>query len=229
MKCKFDTHIHTAETSSCASIDAESIVKLYHKSGFDGIVITDHYFKEYFDSLNSLSWTDKVNEFIKGYKVAAKQGEKLSFKVFLGMELRFSCCINDYLIYGISEDFLFKNPNLYELTIKDFKSLVFNENIMIYQAHPFRYDFRMNVANFPEEPKYLDGVEVLNGNSVHNSSNTKAFDFAVKHGLKMIAGSDFHTKNDLARAGIVFDKEIENYNEFMSLLKNNLFKIAGGQ
>ena len=229
MKYKFDTHIHTAETSSCAFIEAKSIVKLYHESGFDGIVITDHYLKEYFDSLGDLDWTDKINAFLKGYKLAETEANKINFKVFLGMELRFNSCINDYLIYGINEEFLFENPKLYELSIKDFKSLSLDKNILIYQAHPCRYDFRMNITNIPEKPEYLDGVEVLNGNSVHDSSNAKALDFAVRNNLRMIAGSDFHIRNDLARTGITFNKNIENYNEFMASLKNNLYEIVGGQ
>lgn len=229
MKYKFDPHIHTSETSSCAFIEAKSIVKQYHEKGFDGIVITDHYFKEYFDSFGDLDWNDKINAFLKGYRLAKTEGNKINFKVFLGMELRFNGCQNDFLIYGINEKFLFEHPQLYELSIKDFKSLTLDKNILIYQAHPCRYDFRMNISNFPEKPEHLYGMEVLNGNSVHDSSNAKAFDFATKNNLRMIAGSDFHIVNDLARTGITFDKKIENYTEFVASLKTNLYEIIGGQ
>ena len=83
---------------------------------------------------------------------------------------------------------------------------------MIYQAHPFR------VGIFPENPEYLDGIEVYNGNPRHDSRNEKAAEYAKYYNLKMLSGSDFHQTEDLARGGIVLSEAPKDSIEFTRLL-----------
>ena len=44
---KYDTHVHTSETSICGKVDAKTLVRLYKKAGYTGVVITDHYSREF--------------------------------------------------------------------------------------------------------------------------------------------------------------------------------------
>ena len=41
---KFELHCHTAENDKCALESAKDIVRLYKEAGYEGLVITDHYF-----------------------------------------------------------------------------------------------------------------------------------------------------------------------------------------
>ena len=41
---KYDLHIHTKECDKCAELSGGEIVRLYKDAGYDGIVVTDHYF-----------------------------------------------------------------------------------------------------------------------------------------------------------------------------------------
>ena len=151
---KLDTHVHTAETSNCGNVAAEELVHLYKGAGYDGIVITDHYYNWYFQSLQTDTWEDKINTFLLGYNNALKTGNQVDLTVLLGMEIRFTENPNDYLVYGIDESFLLKNPELYLYTIKEFKQLAEKNELLIYQAHPFR----PNLIPMPAE--MLDGYEV---------------------------------------------------------------------
>ena len=56
----------------------------------------------------------------------------------LGMEFRNYETDNDFLIVGLTEDFLYRHPNLYELPLA--KAIdVFHENgMLVIQAHPVR-------------------------------------------------------------------------------------------
>lgn len=211
----FDTHVHTSETSPCGKIDGAMVSRLYKNAGYHGIVITDHYYDGYFNSLKIRNWEDKVEYFLQGYRNAYKEGQKIGLNVLLGIEIRFTENFNDYLVYGIDEEFLVENPMLYKLGLREFKKLIKGTDALIYQAHPYR------LLISPANPQYLDGVEVFNGNPRHNSRNHRALKFANENNLKMISGSDFHQNQDLAIGGIILPENPETSIEFSGLLNDN--------
>ncbi len=213
---KIDTHVHTLETSLCARIEAAEIIRLYKEAGYQGVIITDHYYDLYFENLIGLSWDEKIDQFLRGYHHAMEEGSKQGLKVFLGMEIRFTENPSDYLVYGITEQFLRENKELYTLGLKEFKKRIDKENILIFQAHPFRK--HMIVA----APEDIHGVEVYNGNCRQNSNNELALTFAKEHSLLMSSGSDFHMPEDLARGGMIFEQEIITTTDFIDALRDNL-------
>ncbi|HHW47563.1 MAG TPA: PHP domain-containing protein [Clostridiaceae bacterium] len=212
---KYDTHVHTSEVSPCGKVNALELVKLYKAAGYDGLVVTDHYCDEYFYSLDGLSWEEKIDMYLSGYRTALAEGQRIGLEVILGIELRFSENENDYLVYGIDESFLKKYKELYKLGIKRFRKMTSGMDILIYQAHPFRSWIE------PVDPALLDGVEVFNGNPRQDNMNHKALSFAKKHNLKMISGSDFHRKEDLARGGIIIPRKVKTSAELVQLLRND--------
>lgn len=211
---KYDTHVHTDETSICGKVKAVEAVRLYKDSGYTGIVITDHYYKEYFDTLPEDKWEEKIDRYLEGYKNALGEGQKLDLVVLLGMEIRFNDCPNDYLIYGIDENFLKENSELYNLTLKEFRELTEKRGILIYQAHPFRKGLTRDGIEF------LDGIEVYNGNPRHDSHNDMAYSLALDKKLKMLSGSDFHQVQDLARGAIIVNELITNSPELVNYINN---------
>jgi predicted metal-dependent phosphoesterase TrpH len=213
---KYDTHVHTSESSGCGKIPAKKIVKLYKNENYSGLVITDHYAYSIFEDMGYKNWNQKIDLFLKGYYAAKELGEKHGLNILLGMELSFTESRNDYLVYGIDEKFLYSNRELYKIGLINFYKLIKdNENIAIFQAHPFRG--YCEVSN----PEFLDGVEVYNGNKRHDSNNEKALNFAKMNNLCMSSGSDFHQKEDLARGGVIFqDNPIKN-KTFVKMLKNS--------
>ena len=215
---KYDTHVHTSETSPCGWVSAAELVHLYKDAGFHGIAITDHYFDGFFEALGDMSWEEKVDNYLKGYKIALSEGKKIGLNVILGMEIRFGSNPNDYLVYGIDEEFLKENRELYNLDLSRFRDLIRNKPILMYQAHPFRPYI------VPADPELLDGVEVHNGNPRHNSHNEKALEFAKKYGLKELSGSDFHQYEDLARGGIIVTEPVNSSGDFVGILSEN--KVA---
>ncbi len=135
---RIDTHVHTAEVSPCGKIPAKEVVKLYKEKNYDAIIITDHYHEEYFDSLATDSWKEKVDSYLSGYRTAVECGKTAGLNILLGIELRFADHPNDFLVYGLDEDFLYNNPELYKLTPEEFTNLRKGRGIVMFQAHPFR-------------------------------------------------------------------------------------------
>ena len=216
---KYDMHVHTAETSHCGKVNAKVLIHMYKNAGYTGVVITDHFHKFFFQDYQKYTWEERMNYYLKGYRNALKEGKLNEVDVFLGMEIRFLDSPNDYLVYGVTEDFLLNNQNLHKHNLKSFKELIKKYNMLIYQAHPFRPEQN------PDTPHLLDGIEVYNGNPRHNSRNDMAYDFALEHNLKMISGSDFHQPEDLAKGGIIFCEKINNNNHLIEILKKDTIQL----
>ena len=219
---RMDMHVHTKNVSSCGKVGARDLVSMYKASGYDAVVITDHYYRGYFDGLGDLGWAAKIDRFLAGYREARDVGQKIGLAVLLGMELRFQDSDNDYLVYGVTEDFLKENPSLFTMGLERFHRFSRAQNILIYQAHPFRPG--MTAAN----PDWLDGAEVYNGNARHDSRDGLAYQFALRHRLAMVSGSDFHQPEDLGRGGLVLAAEVDSNAALVAVLKEQCqLKLLG--
>jgi len=216
---KIDTHVHTADVSPCGVVPARELVNMYKESGYDTVIITDHYGDYFFHNHEKLNWDDKIDKLLLGYYMAKEEAEKVGLFVLLGIEINFVWSTNDYLVYGLDEDFLKANKNLHRLELSKVRELIKQQGAVIYQAHPFRPGMS------EVEPGLLDGIEVYNGNLRHNSRNDLAYRYAKENGLKMLSGSDFHEVEDLARGGIITDKKITSIEEFIDLLTTEDYKL----
>ena len=209
---KYDLHVHTSSVSPCAHVAAEEVVKLYQQAGYQGVVITDHFCEQFFESLPASSWRDKVRQYLAGYLAAREAGEKLGVDVLHGIEIRLAGSANEYLVYGVTEEFLLAHPQLYNLQLAELYQLTKANGMLLYQAHPFRpYIERA-------DPKLLDGVEVFNGNPRHQSQNHLALAFADTHGLLKISGSDFHQVVDLGIGGVVLRDRAASSQDLVEIL-----------
>lgn len=195
----FEMHCHTCEVSGCASTPAEQSVRLLKENGYHGVVLTNHYLREYFSDARGSRFFQRLDQWIAGYEMAHEAGEKYGVKVFLGMELRFlNAGVNDYLVYGVTPAFLRSHPYLYEMTPENFHVIAQENGLFFAQAHPFR------APCTPEPAEHLDGIEVFNGHAGHDSRNEKAYTYAKRFGLPMLVGSDFHDPWQVATTGVLF-------------------------
>lgn len=212
-----EMHAHTRNTSRCAHVSAEDMINDYINAGYNGIVITDHLSPSTFAKFDgkAVSWKEKIDFFLRGYN-AALNAANGKIKVFLGMEIRFyfpeNANMNDYLVYGVTEKFLYDNVDIDHMRIAEFSELVHKKGMAIFQAHPFRTGMTIT------KPKYLDGIEVYNGCPRHNSYNDIANDWADANSLLKTSGSDYHEHEDTARGGLIFDRQIKDNNDLVRLL-----------
>ena len=219
MTYKTETHLHTAESSFCASIYALDMLHAYKEEGYSTIIITDHYLEHYFKHVSD-NWSERLDYLMNGYKEALKHAKELGINVLFGIELKLRQTSTDYLIYGITEEFLRNNLNLYKLSLEELIDICNKNNYLIVNTHPFRKGMEL----IPLE--YKVPIEIYNGNSLQmkNNRNHLAEGYALKHNLIGISGSDFHNFNDLANGGIVTNYEINSIEDFINCVKNNDFK-----
>ena len=217
---RYDLHIHTAECDLAAHVPAAEIVRMYKEAGYDGIVITDHYFSIFFDwfaeELSGASHRQIIDRWLRGYHAAREAGEQLGLTVLAGAEVRFDGTINDYLLYGITEDFFYSAPLLNRLKTPAELRALLPADVCMVQAHPFRVG--MTVA----DPAPLDGIEVYNGGT-EPPRNRLAYDYAASLGKIMTSGSDFHKPAALAKGGIMTETPILTPTDLVSVLRGGTY------
>ncbi len=221
---RFETHFHTEETSPCGRVPAAEGVKLYQEAGYQGVVVTDHYFREYFENmLPAVSWSEKIDIYLTGYTAAKEAAAALDLQVFLGMEIRFVENNNDYLVYGLDRDFLLAWPHLYEMSLASFLPFAKEHGLLLYQAHPFRNGMVIM------QPQLLYGMEVFNGHPRHAARNEIALEWAKTYDLHQLAGSDFHQLPDKATGGIDLTVKIDSYQDLLTALRTGNYQLYRGQ
>lgn len=218
---KYDPHNHTAETSKCGRIPAAKLVDTYHDMGYSGLVVTDHLHETYISLLYCCDdWDTCVDRFLDGYKRAKKRGDEIGFHVILGAELRFPENDNDYLIYGIDEEFLRANPYLYRMGAHKFFEK-FGDQLLIIHAHPYRDE---NEVVFHE---CVHGVELVNGNMEHRNYNRKTYELCKAHPeFYRICGSDTHRPKEENMAWVEFDAPVRNSFEFKAAVESGKIKLG---
>ena len=222
MMYKFELHAHTAECDKCAGLGGAELVKAYFEKGYNGMVITDHYFNHFFnwfaDELDGLDQNKIIERWLKGYYSALTEGKKIGFTVLPGAEVRIDGTINDYLVFGLEEKDFYSLPLLNRLDSIDEVINLLPDYACVVSAHPFRDG--MTVF----EPKNVFGIEVFNGGT-EPFRNEMAHIFAKHYGKAMTSGSDCHGIEVVGRGGIVTESPIKTPADLSFILKNGNYKI----
>ena len=187
---------------------------MHKEAGYQGIVFTDHFNQEYFNRLGDLNWEDMIDCYLEGFRCARRDADSLDMDVLWGLELRFTENDNDYLVYGLEEDVLKSLRFVHKTSIRSFMDqLKDTEDILVYQAHPFRDGCSL------VDPLIVDGLEIHNGNPRHDSRDALAAEIARENNLLVISGSDFHRPGDLDTGGIFLPERVSSIKEFVKQLK----------
>ena len=217
MKYKIEGHCHTKESSPCGQVYSEEILKAYQEKNYNGIIITDHFSYSVFG--DNEDWKTIVDKFLLGYKNAKKLENKYNIKIYLGMEIRFNDSYNDYLVYGINEEFLYNNEWLYMKSLQDLKNLTKNKYLII-QAHPFRW------SNTLADINLLDGIEIKNTNPNNECNNHLAYEVWLKTNLIPTCGCDFHSIDCISENEyMLFSNLPQNNTELVKMLIDGKYEI----
>ncbi len=219
---KTELHCHSSEVSNCATANAQFIVEKYLEAGYSTIVLTNHFSKYTFKNKrfdhSEDPWDKKVDYFINGYNVM-KEAADGRLNIILGMELRYYSDPNDYLVYGVTEEFLRAHPEMMDSKTKEFAPIIKENGMILIQAHPFRNGMMIT------KPEYLDGIEVFNGHIGQESRNDIANLWADKFGFMKTSGTDFHHEFHHPDGGIMTEKPITNTAELVETLKSGNYEL----
>ncbi len=221
---KYELHAHTHECDRAAHLGARELVHAYKEAGYDGMVITDHYIERFYtrwfpEEVQGLTHEQQVARWMKGFRTARDEGKKVGFTVLPGAEVRFDGYPNDYLLYGLQEEFFYTVPRLNEMkNIHELLAILPKEACVVH-AHPFRDDM---VVETPAEG--LFGMEVFNGGT-EQFRNGLARQFAAHYNLAMTSGSDIHDLTRLAKGGIMTEHRIQSPEDLVRVLRSGEYRL----
>ena len=219
MEYIYETHCHTSQGSACGRMTGEELARFYKDAGYDGVIVTDHFFNGNCAVDPSLPWKKKCELYCAGYRDARRVGDKIGLTVMFGIE--YSYFGTDLLIYGLDEEWLKAHPEIMDMYVKDFMRFVYENGGLIVHAHPFRQaSYIDTIRLFPYD---VDAVEVYNAGN-DPKADERANWYADSYGLVKVAGSDRHGVYSEGRCAVVFDEKLESIEDYMRLVRADKIK-----
>ena len=218
MGYRYETHMHTCQASACGRSTGAEHVRAYKDFGYQGIIITDHFFGGNTAVPRDLPWKERVNWFCSGYEDALNEGIKCGLDVFFGWEQGYGD--DEYLIYGLDKQWLLDHPEVEHYTRHEQLQHVKADGGCVIQAHPFRN--RAYVQHIRYSPWLCDGIEVANGANLP-VNDAYAWHYAKKYNLYTIAGSDNHSIDRINNQpesifGVELSKPLTSIQDFVSVI-----------
>lgn len=207
-----DPHVHSKAISACSIASVEEIIDFKKSHGYSAAILVNHCQPWYYDkSEHKENMQKHIAEYLKGKKYA----ESIGFKLFLGIEATVNIPFYaDFLLYGVTEEFLLNSPCLYALTQSELYELCRKNGVVVIQAHPFRAPI------VPASPSDTDGYEInCQKNDLLNLE--AVLDLAASTGKLVTAGTDFHGRTqDEYLGGMIVPDDINSATDFAEYLKS---------
>lgn len=216
---KYDTHVHTSEGSACADYSGREQARLYKKLGYDGIIITDHFYNGNTAVSRKLSWEQWVDGFMKGYEEALKEGKEIGLSVFFGWEESIKGM--DFLIYGLGKEWLLKNREILYMDLQTHYRKIRESGGFVVHAHPFRN--RRCIADLTPVAEQADAIEIMNGGNKEDLFNYLAAEYAKQWDKPVTGGSDAHHKRD-KHGGIIVSAPFITVQDYMEVVEKKKVK-----
>nr|MCR4895629.1 PHP domain-containing protein [Lachnospiraceae bacterium] len=219
----YETHLHTSEASACGKSPGKEMARACKEAGYTGIFVTDHFVYGNTRIDRSLPWTEWVEGFCSGFEAAKEEGDRIGLQVFFGWE---SCYKGtEFLIYGLSKEWLLAHPEVRDCTIQEQYRLVHQGGGMVVHCHPYRMEpYIPEVRLFPQ---WEDAAETVNATHVsvrsmsHNDPefDAKAHAYSEENHLPRTAGSDIHVTK-LLFGGMAFSHRLETPADYIKAVRS---------
>ena len=205
-----DLHAHSSGISKCCRIPAEQVIAEARAVGIDGLVLTNHYQKNYVSDGDYAAFAAR---YIAEYEYAAELVKDSDFRIFFGIEVTMEKHPGVHmLIYGVEPAFLTAHPTLFDYTQEELYHLVREAGGFLVQAHPMRREDRLL------DTDYLDGIEISCHPLYEGTHIAELMPIAAREGLILTAGGDFHADTHRARCGVYLDDSLTTVRQIADYL-----------
>lgn len=213
----YETHLHTNAASACARSAGAAYISYYKGLGYDGIIVTDHFFNGNSCIPENLPWRERIDLFCRGYEEAKAEGDRQGLKVFFAWE----CCFDgdEYLVYGLDKQWLKAHPDMMEWDHITHYNCIKADGGLVVQAHPFRE--RGYLSKVCVHPHQCDAFEVANAGNPYEQ-NRMAYRYAQTYHIPMTAGSDIHMVGCTSNGyiyGMAFDEPLHSITDYVTRIK----------
>ena len=224
---KYQIHIHTSPCSQCGGLTPETLCQALSENGFQGGVITNHFYhgNSGIDRSDNTTWEQFVSAYEKDYLACKKEAEKYDLDIIFGIEESVVPGL-EILCYGVTPKILYDNPQLIKGEMDEWIRVMRANGVVVVQAHPFREaDYIPNPGPLPVS--LLDGLEVYNRGNSDDFMNQKALELANAnpHLLKTSSG-DAHWPDHIPFGGILTHRRINAEQDLASILRRREYELA---
>lgn len=195
-----DMHVHTIYSKD-SLLAPEDLIEQATALGLDAVCVTEH---------DSYSASETAELF----------AERTPVKVFRGVEA--STELGHLLIYGVNAEQWQEYEGQKNLPAQLLVERVRQWGGVCIPAHPFRVA-SSGMADRIETLVGIFAIEGWNG-KCDMEETSQALNYAARHNLKVIGGSDAHTVGQLGSCVTVFDRRVESMAELVAELKAGRFE-----
>ena len=220
---QYETHLHTSEASACGVSSGAEMAVAHKEKGYDGVIVTDHFFNGNTAVPRDLPWAERVERFCLGYRHCRETGEKIGLQVFFGWEYGYYG--TEFLTYGLDEQWLLSHPDILSWPLDEYFRRVHADGGFITHAHPFRQaSYIPEIRLFPDQ---VDAVEVINASHCDPLFNMQAREYAAEQGLPAVSGSDTHNATRLFGGGMQFDHRLNSIQDYIKAVRSGQGRLLG--
>ena len=219
----YELHLHTNVGSACGIAEPEDYISYYKENGYSGIFVTDHFFYGNTAIDRGLEWKEHIKLFCDGYYRAKAEGDKQGLSVFFGFEQKFKDGTDEYIVLGLTPEWLAEHPEIKAMDRRTFFEFVRAEGAYVIQAHPYRA--RDYIKDIRLSLDLVDGIEVFNSANTPESCR-QAYEYAKNLGLPMVGGSDIHSlTSGRMLSGIALKKPAQSSADIIEAIKGREAEI----
>lgn len=218
----YELHMHTKETSRCGQSPARDMVAAYREKGFSGVVITDHFLNGNSYANDPEEWNEKMDVFLRGYQAAKEAGDEMGLLVYFGLEYtHLGGNGEDYLVLGIRPEHLYRElKDCDKWSIEYLIQAVHGLGGIVIRAHPFRQAGYIGRAGIERPGLPVDAIEAFNGGNAEEAYNMQAYEYALREGKPITAGSDTHRVDTTATAYVAFEENPKDYAQLCDFIRD---------
>lgn len=213
----YETHFHTAPTSTCAKVSMRESLEYYKSQGYAGVFTTEHFIDGNFNKdLRDLPYRERIEHFFSATLEAKRIGEEIGITVFPGFEMTMNHAGTDFLVYGIDKDWCLAHEDMDKMPKDELLRLMKDDGALLIHAHPFRSWSKIEFISLC--PRLVHGVEIYNA-CRNGFENTLAKQYCENYRLIPFAGTDNHVGgNRESFGGIATEEPIKDLEDFISLV-----------
>ena len=220
---KYQLHAHTKPCSACSQMTPEQLILALKNGGYQGVVITNHFYNGYTGVDRDLAWHDFVKAYEDDYLELKKHALSYDIDVLFAVEEHIGDGL-EIICYGITPRLLYDNPQLKSASLEAWSKVVRKNGGVIIQAHPFRSRYYVTNPRVVDL-KFIDGIEIYNyGNP--KVDDLKAVEFSKSHHeLILTSGADTHNENTVTALGIETKHRVKTEKDLASLLRSKSYTL----
>jgi len=194
---KIDLHVHTRARSPCARSSTDEMIRAAVDRGLDGLVISDH------------------DRLVPTEDLAYLNAKYAPFRVFGGIEI--TTRGEHVLVLGVRDEALENRWWAYP----DLHTFVQRRGGFLVLAHPFRFNpcqLEVDVEQYPPH-----ALEVYSRNTPRQAEACIR-QMAVQLDVSLLSNSDAHHRSDVGAYYNVLDREPDNMEALVRILKEGAFE-----